>query len=1024
MKIEEWCSRVWSDKFWNDEKIKKYLHNSLQFSVFFSLVACLITFGIFSYMLIWWGEDTIFRDNFNSTSQELSEKILSLMMIVAQDGDTLAELQAIINPVTSDWPYAYINGFLAVAGTLKTAAPPFGGVYVLPIVHPENVSSFETYVKEAYADDPAVAATAAVHDFGFGISAINESTSERYHCVDSTGKHNFLTPIMAYQDYYDEDNYLWNPYSNYNLFIKGVDGVIDCVQAGNSSCQAILESDNSGPIPGALVVTPISPLYSPNDTVGFVVTAFTWSLVLRESLSSLANNMYLVISTNDEDHFTTRFHNGMTTIEGLGDLHDREYDMISHEASFSLEDTQAAVSVTYNLKLYPTREFYHKFHTSLPVVTTTFTVVMIVTTVIFFFFYDRFMKKESLTKALLLDVKRQFVRFISHEIRSPLNSALLGLKLLDAMLLDELKSVVGGEGASVDAMTEMRSLGDEVALNTDVALVVLNDLLHYDKVEMGNMRLEVDVCDIWRLILDNVYMFGAQSSQSGINLKVVDPFSDSDACSGRKNLIGSLHVRGDGIRLAQAIRNLVSNALKFSENGTSVEVTMVWKEHGLPGVTLPSFPEGHFAEHSPTYRRGSMLLSVSDQGPGMTAEELKCLFGEGVQFQVNKLQSGGGSGLGLHISKGIVNLHGGEIWAQSEGYTCGSTFFIELPLCGNDMGPPPPSSSKSSTPEKGFPLKPHKSLKIFPHLCTGGSSHDNYSPLHRSEGAEERGFGDLDGADENIEMKLREESPVKSCRGEGFQRIATTDDEVKRGSFYASEDEFQFQSGENSGGHISYHDIETEHGLRTVEGDAADCVIAFSSPNERKIRSSSESEMKERKASRLTNRLRSVSAENFTSGQGSEQVALSSKREVHKELLLVDDAASTRKILGKTLMRKGFVVSTAGNGQECLDLLASGSEFTVILMDSSMPKVNFFNRLAYCIINLLSMSRQMSGLEASSHIRELYGPSTIIIGVTGNVMSEDIEAFLKHGADAVLPKPFDMVEFLSIVDRLLMERAL
>jgi CheY-like chemotaxis protein len=79
--------------------------------------------------------------------------------------------------------------------------------------------------------------------------------------------------------------------------------------------------------------------------------------------------------------------------------------------------------------------------------------------------------------------------------------------------------------------------------------------------------------------------------------------------------------------------------------------------------------------------QGTVLISCKDQGAGLSPANLKLLFGEGVQFNANELQAGGGSGFGLFITEGIVLLHkGANIWAESEGEGKGCTFFVELPL--------------------------------------------------------------------------------------------------------------------------------------------------------------------------------------------------------------------------------------------------------------------------------------------------------------------------------------------------------
>ena len=85
-------------------------------------------------------------------------------------------------------------------------------------------------------------------------------------------------------------------------------------------------------------------------------------------------------------------------------------------------------------------------------------------------------------------------------------------------------------------------------------------------------------------------------------------------------------------------------------------------------------------EEIPMRKFGQLRLTVTDSGAGMSAEQLSELFGEGVQFNANKLQKGGGSGLGLYISKGIVESHNGTLSASSEGLGKGTTFELYLPL--------------------------------------------------------------------------------------------------------------------------------------------------------------------------------------------------------------------------------------------------------------------------------------------------------------------------------------------------------
>ena len=134
-----------------------------------------------------------------------------------------------------------------------------------------------------------------------------------------------------------------------------------------------------------------------------------------------------------------------------------------------------------------------------------------------------------------------------------------------------------------------------------------------------------------------------------IDFQLVDDGNDKD-----------LAVNMDPIKLTVVFRNLFSNAIKFSQKDGEVEVR-VKREASLAGQEF-------------------VTVSVRDTGAGLSKENLGKLFQEGMQFNANKLQAGGGSGLGLYITKGIVNQHEGSlIWAESAGEGKGCTFFVKTP---------------------------------------------------------------------------------------------------------------------------------------------------------------------------------------------------------------------------------------------------------------------------------------------------------------------------------------------------------
>jgi CheY-like chemotaxis protein len=114
-------------------------------------------------------------------------------------------------------------------------------------------------------------------------------------------------------------------------------------------------------------------------------------------------------------------------------------------------------------------------------------------------------------------------------------------------------------------------------------------------------------------------------------------------------------------------------------------------------------------------------------------------------------------------------------------------------------------------------------------------------------------------------------------------------------------------------------------------------------------------------------------------------------------VLVVDDAISNRKLVCRLLQSKGFICHQADNGQECVNMMLAGGHhhsFDLILMDYEMPIMN--------------------GPSAARKLREMKS-EILIIGLTGNVLPEDKEYFLEHGANAVLTKPVDLNELLECI---------
>ncbi len=224
-------------------------------------------------------------------------------------------------------------------------------------------------------------------------------------------------------------------------------------------------------------------------------------------------------------------------------------------------------------------------------------------------------------------MKADFFSSMSHELRTPLTSIKEGTALLLAN--------VGGETTE-----KQRKLLTILAEESNRLIGVVNSLLDLSKMESGMMQYNFEVSHLVPLIKQV-----ANETLPLVEAKQITLNSVLDA-----NLP---EVRLDRERMLQVLRNLISNAVKFTPRGGQVT---------LGAAMTP----------------GKLQVFVQDSGPGIPAGELTTIFDKFHQGNHNGLYKIGGTGLGLAIAKEIITSHGGEIWVESR-LGQGSTFFCVLP---------------------------------------------------------------------------------------------------------------------------------------------------------------------------------------------------------------------------------------------------------------------------------------------------------------------------------------------------------
>ncbi|MCV2885013.1 response regulator [Aestuariibacter sp. AA17] len=502
--------------------------------------------------------------------------------------------------------------------------------------------------------------------------------------------------------------------------------------------------------------------------------------------------------------------------------------------------------------------------------------------------------------------KSNFLANMSHEIRTPLNG-ILGMASLLAR--EELN-------------TSQREYANTILSCGEHLLTVINDILDFSKIEAGRMEIDRISFDLPSMVEACIMTFSTKALEKRIELAYEIEPRARISCS------------GDKTRLQQVLTNLVSNAVKFTHKGY-VKLTVTVEEETQDGCLL--------------------TFSIQDSGIGIATEKIPQLFEAFTQAEMSTTRKYGGTGLGLTISRKLVDMMGGQLFVESD-VDKGSRFYFTLPVA--DIGP--------SLIEPAAEVSP----KI-------------------------EGIRALIVDDMPVNLEILE----KNLALWGLNVTSMSEPVVLEDVLSAAKNadliilDYQMPS-------INGADLAQQ--IRS-QLEMTPPIILFSSvlhiPEEERKLFTQITYKPFRLSVFFDVLMRALFDKHhrFTSQQKPITVKRATGNTYPLNLLIAEDNEVNQRLMQHYLRDMGYKPALAENGQQVLDYLRDHS-VDVVLMDMLMPV--------------------MDGIQATKEIRQLYGDSAPeVIAVTANATKEDKALCKQVGMSDFLAKPVSDVHLAEALER-------